>query len=357
VKIIALTRYDSVAASSRQRFQQFAPALSRAGFTLELRPFFGNRETSRINSGVSPGLVSVGAYAQRFVDLAATRGADICWIQYECLPFMPSIIERLAAPSTVPFVVDYDDAYYLRYDLHRSRVARFVLTDKMKPLVSRAAAVVAGNDHLASYLGRWNPSVELVPTVVDLDRYAAVPSTGHSPRRPTIGWIGSPSTWSAYVRPMLPIIKAVCEANNVRFLVIGAGDTGRDRFDLMEARDWSEEREIADIQEMDIGIMPLTDDPWARGKCGYKLIQYLACCIPTVASPVGVNVDLADGGRSGILAKDEREWVAALQHLLDHPELRATLGANGRRLVERNYSLQAQAPRIVDLFRSVVRPD
>jgi glycosyltransferase involved in cell wall biosynthesis len=152
-------------------------------------------------------------------------------------------------------------------------------------------------------------------------------------------------------------LREICSQTGARFLVIGAGALAeRDRFDGMELRSWSEAREIADIQEMDVGIMPLPDDPWARGKCGYKLIQYMACGLPVVASPVGVNKMIVEAGRNGFLPNSKSEWREVLLKLLEDRDLCAAFGEAGRARAVTAFSLIAHAPRLAGLFQSVLPP-
>jgi glycosyltransferase involved in cell wall biosynthesis len=135
-------------------------------------------------------------------------------------------------------------------------------------------------------------------------------------------------------------------------MAVGAGNAA-DEDAIVITRQWSEDREVADIQEMDIGIMPLPDAPWMRGKCGYKLIQYMACGLPVVASPVGVNRDIVDHGVNGFLAETPAEWAEALGTLVTDAALRQRMGAKARALVENQYSLRVQGPYIAKLLRSV----
>jgi glycosyltransferase involved in cell wall biosynthesis len=194
----------------------------------------------------------------------------------------------------------------------------------------------------------------VLPTVVDTRQYVPIARPDPS-QPPVIGWIGSPSTW-AHIRPILPLLSEICSAHGVRFRAVGAGagaGAERDRFDGLDLIPWSEPSEIADVQAMDIGVMPLIDRPFERGKSGYKLIQYMACGLPVVASPVGVNSDIVIEGESGFIASSEEEWRWALIRLIRDPELRARMGAVGRARAVERYSLASQAPRLVELFRSV----
>lgn len=353
MRILVLTKYGFEAASTRQRFVQYQPALTEAGFELAYAPLFDDVHVRRIVRGRRADWAqTVLAYARRLTRVRDGRDYHLIWVHCELFPYLPGILERLISLTNVPLVLDYDDAIFHNYDLHRNALVRRLLGRKMRPLISRAAAVVAGNDYLASYARQWNDCVTIVPTVVDTKAY--VPAKRESERQITIGWIGSPSTWTAYVRPYLSLLRKTCSETGARFLVVGAGDlAARDRFEGMEQRAWSEAREIADVQEMDIGIMPLPDDAWARGKCGYKLIQYMACGLPVVASPVGVNCDIVSDGDNGFLVNSPEAWSEALVGLLRDPFLRAALGDAGRVRAVRDYSLASQAPRLVDLFNSL----
>ena len=167
---------------------------------------------------------------------------------------------------------------------------------------------------------------EIVPTVVDTNVYG--PAMEPRTDRPlTIGWIGSPSTWT-FVNPLIPLLTELAKRLNLNVRVVGAGPQTDipPRFEFLQ---WSEAEEIRLIQGMDIGIMPLPDEPWARGKCGYKLIQYMACGLPVVASPVGVNTDIVDHGSNGFLASGLQEWAAAVTALAQNAALRLAMGAEG----------------------------
>ncbi len=152
--------------------------------------------------------------------------------------------------------------------------------------------------------------------------------------------------------PMMPILASVSEAEGARIAAVGAGKAAPPH-PLLDIQLWSEDTEVARRQDMDIGIMPLTDTPWARGKCGYKLIQYMACGLPVIASPVGVNAEIVEHGVNGFLATTEAEWREALVTLLRDPELRRKMGAEGRRKVEAQYSLQVWGPRVAMMLKEV----
>jgi glycosyltransferase involved in cell wall biosynthesis len=213
-------------------------------------------------------------------------------------------------------------------------------------------AVVAGNDYLAARARSAGAKrVEILPTVVDTERYTFAPMPANETL--TIGWIGSPIT-TRYLEQFRPTIAKMCEGGRARFVAIGA--SALDWPDVpVEVRPWSETSEVAELHGFDVGIMPLPDSPWERGKCGFKLIQYMACGRPVIGSPVGVNSQIIEDGVNGFLASTDRDWLAAVERLREEKGLRRDMGANGRQLVESQYSTQVIGPRLVEILTSVAR--
>lgn len=352
MKIIAYTKYDREAASTRQRVLQYIPALEKAGIAVEVRPLLGNDYVRSLATGERPSRSAIAAaYLRRANQLRQAHDADLIWVYAELFPWLPAFAERQVFRPGLPIVYDMDDAFFVPYDQHSAGPVRRVLGGKLRPLIAGAAACTCGNAYLADYARPLCERTLIVPTVVDTDHYR--PVVGREPGPLTIGWIGSPSTW-ALVRPLRPLLEAMCKAHRVRFKAVGAGAAAEaDRFEGAELVEWSEASEVAEVQSMDIGIMPLTDSPFVRGKSGYKLIQYMACGLPVVASPIGVNREIVEHGVNGFLAETPGEWRAALDQLIAEPDLRERMGAAGRARVVERYSLASQAPRLIDLFRSV----
>ena len=255
----------------------------------------------------------------------------------------------MSLPRTVPYVVDYDDAEFHRYDNHKSAAVRFLLGKKIDGVMRGAAMVVAGNNYIAEHARKAGAKrVELLPSVVDLERYRPI----CLPRNEvfTIGWIGTPIT-AQFLQLAAPALREVCRGGTTRLVTIGSGP-----LDLpgvpVEVKPWSEETEARDLQMCDVGIMPVLDNPHNRGKCGLKLIQYMACARPVVGSPIGVNAEIIRPGENGFQAVDTTEWVQALETLRADAALRRRMGQEGRKLVESRYSLAVAAPRLAQLLRS-----
>lgn len=352
MRVVAFTKYGAAAASTRQRLLQYIPTLHRAGIDVEWHPLLDDAYVHGLTQGTRPPRVTIARrYIERVWQLLRTGRADALWVYAELFPYLPATFERLAFARGIPLVYDFDDAFFHQYDTAARPFVRRMLGGKLEPLLRGAAACMCGNAYLRDYADNFCDRTIILPTVVDTDAYGA--ATVERQRALAIGWIGTPSTW-AYLRPILPVLADLAAERGIRIRVVGAGAAAEtDRFLGLDLIDWQEETEIAEVQQMDIGVMPLPDEAWARGKSGYKLIQYMACGLPVVASPVGVNTDIVNVGETGFLARTPAEWRQALIALLDDAVLRRRMGEGGRRRAEEYYSLKRCAPVMVEMFRSI----
>ena len=352
MQVLLLSRYDRLGASSRLRFFQFLPYLSSHGLQMTVAPFFDDDYVSSLYHGKVSIFCILRSYWSRFKWLLRAKQFDLIWIEKEMLPWLPSWIELGLFPSKVAMVVDFDDAIFHQYDQHRLSLVRLLLGKKIASIMRRAELVIAGNDYLAEYAKQAGAKrVECLPTVVDVSRYTTSPNASSLPV--TIGWIGSPNT-ARYLKLLTPVLRHLTATNKVRVVAVGA--KVEQLCDLpIESREWSEDGEVFEIQQFDIGIMPLPDEPFERGKCGYKLIQYMACVKPVVASPVGVNKVIVQDGINGFFASSVEDWERCLTLLCTDAELRLRLGSAGRSGVEAHYSLQVAAPRLEQLLRQALK--
>ena len=333
---------------------QYIPTLERAGFDVEVASLFDKHYLDALYSGQRAKMPMIRSFGRRIKALCRTGNFDLIWLEKEALPWLPAVIERTLMSSRTPVVVDYDDAIFHRYDQSRNGAIRWLLGDKIDRVMSNSVLVTAGNDYLGQRArGAGARQIEIVPTVVDLEAYQVAPAvTEQSSLR--VGWIGTPQTWQELAQPTHSLLKPVLENHGATFRAIGAALEPRSG-EHLEILPWTEAREVELIQTMDIGVMPLPDTPWTRGKCGYKLIQYMACGLPVVASPVGVNSEIVEHGVNGFLASTDAEWRKAITTLLQDPDLRRNMGVAGRQKVEREYSLQVWAPKLSISLRDVVR--
>lgn len=349
MRLLILPRYDALGASSRLRMLQFVPALQSEGFDVDVAPLLDDGYVSDLYAGSVSGWKVARAYLRRMRLLWKFKKYDVVWVEKELFPWLPAWFEARWFSNNVAVVADYDDALFHRYDQHRIGLVRWLLGRKIDSVMRRADVVTAGNNYLAA---RANDAgarhVEWLPTVVDLDRYTT-PKPKVKKDVVVIGWIGSPAT-AHYLLQLTPVLVELAKNQAIRCVAIGAR-SDQVKGTPFEALPWSENEEVAELSGLDVGIMPLLDEPWERGKCGYKLIQYMACGLPVVASPVGVNVDIVRQGETGELASSIADWASSLARLVGDADLRQQMGAAGRRRVEETFSLQVQFARLAGILR------
>ena len=341
--VLVLTRYERLGASSRVRFLQFLPALESQGFTFDVQPLLGNDYVRSLYGGPPVGAGNLlRAYGRRFRALSRRMRYDLIWLEKEALPWLPTWME-IARLQGLPYVVDYDDAWFHRYENHW---LSFMLGHKIDAVMRVAHTVVAGNDYLARRARQAGArQVEIVPTAIDLERYRDL-LAAPAGEAVTVGWIGIPLN-AHYLSIVAPALRAV---PSIRLHVVGA-PVPADLNIAAESFPWTEDTEVARIAAFDIGIMPLHDTPWERGKCAYKLLQVMAAGKPVIASPVGANVQVVQHGINGFLADTAEEWADALRTLAADPALRARMGAQARKTVEDHYAAAAIAPRLAVILQ------
>lgn len=355
LRVLTLTRYGALGASSRLRFMQYFPGLQCSGIDITQQAFFDDEALLHRYRHGRYGLIALlRRYIQRIVTLLRCRQFDLLWIEKEALPWLPVWVE-FALFRRVPFVLDFDDAVFHNYDRHRFSLVRWIYGKRLDHLMAKAACVVAGNRYLAQRAHNASAtSVELIPTVIDLNRYPLSLSDSRSSagRLPRIVWIGSPST-VCYLDALAEVLLEVAKVQPFELHVIGGipAMTGID----VQLVSWSEATEVDAIAQCDIGIMPLPDSPFERGKCGYKLIQYMACGLPVVASPVGVNSEIVRHGENGFLADMKAQWITSLAQLLCEPDLRTTMGQRGRLFVETQYCLQVTDTKVESVLKTAAQ--
>lgn len=349
--ILLLPRYTLAGPSSRLRMGQFVPRLEAAGATVVSAPFFGDDYLAGLfGRGKRSGLSGARAHAARFGLLRRAK-ADLAWVERELFPFLPGASEGMLARIGIPYVVDYDDAVFHRYDRHPCWAVRRGLGRKLEPLLRGSAAVTAGNRYLGDYAAAHGARrVELVPTVVDPARYPVAPPPAGERLR--IGWIGTPDN-ARYLSIVAEALRLLGERVPATLVTIGAPELP-DFPVPQERHEWSEAEEGPLLSTIDVGVMPLRDNSYERGKCGYKLIQYMAAARAVIGSPVGVNREIVTPD-VGLLAATAPEWAAAFAAMAHDPQRRAAMGAAGRRRVEARYSIDVAAAQLVRLFAEVAR--
>lgn len=346
VHVRGLTAYPLSAASARVRIGDFRPFLHEHGVELTHRSALTGAEYGVLKSDAMP-LRKAAILARSAVRAAREqRGDDLLLVQ-RLLLLTP--LPGIDPPARVD-AYDIDDALFVGSPATANRHFQWVKQERRRSVstMRRARLVIAANAFLAGYARTLNRRVEVIPSCVDPH---VQPLHEHSEVDVVrIGWIGSHTTVE-YLRPVLGVLARLGDLGRPTKLVVIGADTGI-RADWIEHRPWSLARQAADLADLDIGIMPLPDSEWARGKSGYKLLQYFTAGVPAVASPVGINAELVGGGR-GLTARSESEWTQSLLALVQSAEERRERGALARSYVEANYSYQRWAPELAALLRSL----
>jgi glycosyltransferase involved in cell wall biosynthesis len=338
-----------VAPSQRFRFEQYFQRLDSLGVEYDCAPFWDGRTWEilyRPGRAVSKALGLATGFARRLALLARLSLYDAVYVHREMSPVGPPIFEWIAARVfRKPIVYDFDDAIWLENVSSANPFAgRFKNYRKVAKICGWADRVSAGNEFLANFARRFNEQVVVFPTVVDTDRHHN--RVRHeSGGAPVIGWTGTHSTVE-FLRPVVPLLQALSRKVPFEFTVIADREPEFQADNLRFVR-WNRQTEIEDLLRFDIGVMPVPDNEWTRGKCGFKIIQYMSLGIPPVASPVGVNRQIIENGVDGFLCATEKEWRDALERLLTDPDLRTRMGGAARDKVVREYSVAANEDRFL----------
>lgn len=356
-KILFVCPYPSgLAPSQRFRFEQYLHHLEEKGFETTIKPFF--TEHAHFAFYQSGNLLSkihalVGSYWNRLSLLLHGRSFDFIFIHREATPAGPPLIEWwLGKILRKKIIYDFDDAIWLTDKQDESQLARFFRwRGKVRAICKWSYRISCGNSYLAAYANPFNTNVFIVPTTIDTENlHAPAPSQISDKETVTIGWTGSCSTLK-YLTTLVPTLQLVEKKYPaMRFLIIADEDP---KLPLRNAifRPWRKETEISDLTIIDIGVMPLPDDPWTRGKCGFKALQYMALKIPAVISPIGVNNDIVQHGIEGYLCKTPEDWFTYLEELILDPEKRIAMGERGRQKVIDYYSVRSTSPEFLSLFQ------
>jgi len=352
VRVLGLTRYGYAGSSSRDRFYHYQPYLERQGIDMVIEPLLDDSYITQLYAGHRASIAWLAyRYLRRLLKLVECRRYDLLFVEKELLVMVPAWFERLLGRLGVPYAVDFDDAVFHNYDLHKNPLVRRYLGSKIPDVMRNSALVIAGNPYIGEFAEKAGARrVELLPTAVDSGLYS------FSPRRCTdrftIGWVGSPST-AVHLLPIAETLAELTRSDDMRLVVFGAKDLRLEGVRL-EAPPWSEAAEPGLIHQFDVGIGPAIDAPFERGKCGFKLIKYMSCGRAVVTTPVGMNRDIVIDGVTGFHADTNAEWTKRLVGLKNDSALTTRMGEAGRKRVEEKYSLEVNAPRLGALLRSVL---
>ena len=341
------------APSQRFRYEQYLPMLTQRGIAYAIYPFL-DRRTHRIlyqpGRTVLKVLGIVGGLLRRVLHIAKARHATYVFIHREATPVGPPWVEWILAKVLGRTIIyDFDDAIWLTDSSPVNRLLSFVKWPRKAAAVCRwSDKVSAGNAYLADFARQYASRVIVNPTTIDTEHHHHRLQHQATATQVVIGWTGSHSTLK-YLNPLVPVLQQLTQEHRFRFLVI-ADRPPTIQLPILDFVPWQQETEVDDLLRVHIGVMPLPDDPWAQGKCGFKALQYLALGIPAVVSPVGVNARIMTHGVEGYHCLTDEEWYQHLATLLTDAAQRTRMGQAGREKVIAQYSVKANAENFLGLF-------
>ncbi|PYP86057.1 MAG: group 1 glycosyl transferase [Blastocatellia bacterium AA13] len=356
MRVLALVPgpYDAIP-SQRFRIEQWEPFLRQRGVEIAYEPF----ECDELHELVyKPGRMLTkaklifAACARRLSALSRVHDFDAVYILREAALLGPPLIERMIARSKKPIIFDFDDAVFVPYvSPSNGYLSRLKFPSKTRTICKLASHVMAGNQFLADYALEVTDKVTIIPTTIDTARFT--PSKAVEQKPIVIGWTGSHSTVQ-HLDTLRGALIRLAKQERFTLRVIGAPQFRIDGIDV-DLRPWRAQTEVEDLRGIGIGVMPVPDERWNRGKCGLKALQYMSLGVPAVCSPTGVNSQIIRDRENGLLASTEDEWVSRLVELIRSRDLRQRLGSAGRLTVEQSYSAASQAPRVFRILESVVQ--
>ena len=344
MKVLYLSKYSFIGPSSRYRIYQYLPYLAEDGIDVEVRALLKDRYFGiiKVENLIVKNLFKIFyaayRYIIRFFDVLKSNKYDLIVIEHQAFPYLPFFLEYISRMLNENIILEFDDAIYLTHP------------KKMPKLIKMSKTIIVGNNFLKKYAVKYNKNVKVVPTVIDMRRYV---EKGQGSRvkgeegKIIICWIGLAYNID-YLKQLADVFRKL--SGKIALKIISNKSIVIKGVNIIFKK-WSNETEVEEIQSSHIGIMPLRDDEWSRGKCGLKLLQYMAAGIPAVASPVGVKKEIISNAFNGFLASTEDEWYEKLLKLCDDPELRKKMGNAGRKTVEEEYSIDIWAPKLAEIYK------
>ena len=358
MKILFLFPYPlKEAPSQRFRFEQYLGLLEKKGFQNVYQSFWDEQAWKILYKSGHTLKKIIGflkGITRRYLMLFRLSKIDFVFIHRECLPIGPPVFEWMVAKILKKKVIyDFDDAIWLPNTSQENKSITFLKWhSKVAAICNWSHKVSCGNSFLAHYARQFNKNVIVNPTTIDTATFhnPALYSVKKKSDAAVIGWTGTQSTLP-YIISLVPVL-AKLEAKRpgcIRLLIVANKNPQLEQ-KFVDFLPWSKETEIEDLMQMDIGVMPLHDDAWSNGKCGFKALQYMSLEIPTLASPVGVNMEIIENGVNGFLCRTENEWIGHLEHLIAHESQRKQLGILGRQKVISSYSVSSNSSNFLGLF-------
>jgi glycosyltransferase involved in cell wall biosynthesis len=360
MKALFLTKYSIMGGSSKHMVYSYLEFYRESGIECVVSPlfddrYFGFRDLQR-PANVREIVSNAGYFSVRFMkriwEMIFASEFDVIVLEKELIPYIPFGLERILRIVQPKIVTLYDDAVHVAYWNHPQRLVRTMCRNKIEKVIRSSYQVVVWNKNIGEFARRYNPNVSIVNTGIDLRRYRIKSScNAYDGERVVIGWMGTPNSFP-YIANLEGVFRKLSDRYNVELRIVSSKEYQTLNIPVVN-RKWSIDTEVDDLCSFDIGIMPLVDDEWTRGKSSYKAVQYMGVGIPVVCSPVGVASEIVQDGVNGFLASTPEQWFDRLALLIERRDLRQLQGLEGRRMVEDTYSIQAVAPHLISILKAL----
>jgi len=357
LKILFLVPYPKEGQSNRFRVEQYQPYLEAEGIGYSLRPF-ASSEFYRIlyqpGRFLSKVCFFIKSSLRRIIDFFSISKYDLVFVHREAFPFGPPFFEILSSKLfSKPLVYDFDDAIFLGERSEANRAISFLKNPgKVARIISLSQQVIVGNNYLNEYAEQFNKNITVIPTPIDTEKYKPFISQ-HKKNGIVVGWIGSHST-AEYVLELKDVFQRLKKENSDLTIRLIGAEKFMEQLPGTECSAWKLEDEIAELDSFDIGLMPMPDTPWTRGKCAFKLLLYMSMGIPAVCSPVEMNREIIRDGENGFFASSPEEWLKRIQALIKDQDLRKKIGLQGRKTVEEKYALSLWTTVFIEVLKKTI---
>jgi glycosyltransferase involved in cell wall biosynthesis len=357
-KIVYFTKYTDAGPTSRYRVYQYKSYLETNGFNVIIKPLFPTQYILDLyGKGKKNWLILLPKYIQRFFQILFLKNYDILYIEYELFPYLPIIFEKIALIGKRNIVLDYDDATFHTYNKSSHKFIQVLLGNKIYQLVKKAGVVITGSPYLTEQLQKFNDNIVEIPTSICFEKYKkeniAKSDTSNTFK---IGWLGSKNT-SVNVLPLKNVFIELQKKYAIELLLVGFDKNVLQQLEGVNYQyiEWNPATEVETIASFNVGIMPLEDKFFNYGKCGFKLIQYMACGVPTVSTPLPANLKINRDNKN-LFATTNKEWLIAFEKMIEEKEYyKNTVGEKNKQIVEQYYCVEANSKLYVDCFNNLLQ--
>ncbi len=350
MKILFLPKYNELGPSSRYRIYQYLDSYIKEGIKVKVAPLFGshfftNSKTVKIGC-------TVYYYLRRAFKLLQVYKYDLIYIEYELFPYFPSIFEKLFKILKIKYIVDYDDAIFHNYDSSPNFLIKLFLSNKIDNVIKNANYVVSGSPYLTKYICQLNANCIEIPTSVREEVYRQKKKKENNAVF-TIGWIGSRTT-SVNVLKLIRAFEELSQKIKFQLNLVGFDKNESNKLAHLNVNfiDWDSKTEIEEINKFDVGIMPLDNTPFNQGKCGFKLVQYMGCSLPTIATPLEANVKI-NRNKKNLFAISNDDWVIAFEKVYSNQDYFREIGQQNYFDFANYYTIESNSGRYLSVFNKL----